>query len=202
MFDITLELVRGSSFDFGHALLSFVRLSFGGVVLGIVFGYIVNYLIKRILNNLVLEFNLTLVSAYLIFYAAEDSPLKVSGILSLVFLGLYMTISRRTAISVDSEAGVHHIWSYLGFLAETAIFCAAGVFIGTKLLDSNIFWQDYLKLLALWVLLQLIRFIAILTLWPILRKLGYGLSFKQLLVLTYGGLRGAVGLLLALVVDL
>ena len=61
MFDITLELVRGSSFDFGHALLSFVRLSFGGVVLGIVFGYIVNYLIKRILNNLVLEFNIRLI---------------------------------------------------------------------------------------------------------------------------------------------
>ena len=38
--------------------------------------------------------------------------------------------------------------------------------------------------------------------WVFLRKLGYGLSFKQLIVLTYGGLRGAVGLLLALVVDL
>lgn len=39
-------------------------------------------------------------------------------------------------------------------------------------------------------------------LFPALRKLGYGLSFKQLIVISYGGLRGAVGLLLALNVDL
>ncbi len=202
MFDILLELVKGDSFNFGTALLSFVRLSFGGVLLGILIGFIVNFIIKRILNNLVLEFNITFVSAYLIFYLAEDTPLKVSGILSLVFLGLYMTMTRRTGISIDSEEGVHHIWSYLGFLAETAIFCAAGVFIGTKLLSSDIFWQDYLKLLALWLCLQIVRFVAIIAMWPILRKIGYGLTFKQTLVLTYGGLRGAVGLVLALVVDL
>lgn len=105
-------------------------------------------------------------------------------------------------ISIESEAGVHHIWQYFGFLAETVIFTAAGVFIGTKLLSSNIIWQDYLKLLALWAGLQVIRFLAVLSMFAFLRKLGYGLSFKQLLVLAYGGLKGAVGLLLALVVDL
>lgn len=140
MFDITLELVLGEHFNFGNVMVSFVRLSFGGVLLGVIFGFIVNFLIKRILNNLVLEFNLTLVSAYLIFYLAEDSPLKVSGILSLVFLGLYMTMKGRMGISIEAEEGVHHIWSYLGFLAETTIFTAAGVFIGTKLLSSDIFW--------------------------------------------------------------
>ena len=105
-------------------------------------------------------------------------------------------------ISVESEAGVHHIWSYLGFVAETTIFTFAGVFIGTKLLSSDIFWQDYLKLLGLWAGLQVIRFLAILSMFVFLRKLGYGLSFKQLIVLSYGGVKGAVGLLLALVVDL
>ena len=180
----------------------FFRLSVGGVLLGVVFGFIVNFLIKRILNNLVFEFNLTLVSAYLVFFLAEDTPLKFSGLLSLVFMGLYLTMKGRMGISIESEAGVHHIWQYLGYVAETTIFTAAGVFIGTKLLSSDIFWHDYVKLLGLWIGLQVIRFLTILSMWVFLRKLGYGLSFKQLIVLAYGGLRGAVGLLLALVVDL
>ena len=53
MFDITLELVRGEHFNFGNVVLSFMRLSVGGVVLGIIFGFIVNLLTKRIFNNLV-----------------------------------------------------------------------------------------------------------------------------------------------------
>ena len=36
--------------------------------------------------------------------------------------------------------------------------------------------------------------------WPILSKLGYGMSFKQVVLCAYAGLRGAVGLSLALMV--
>lgn len=54
MFDITLELVLGEKFNFGNVMVSFIRLSFGGVLLGVIFGFVVNFLIRRILNNLVL----------------------------------------------------------------------------------------------------------------------------------------------------
>jgi NhaP-type Na+/H+ or K+/H+ antiporter len=36
--------------------------------------------------------------------------------------------------------------------------------------------------------------------WPILKKLGYGLSIQEVLVCSYAGLRGAVGMSLALMV--
>jgi NhaP-type Na+/H+ and K+/H+ antiporter len=36
--------------------------------------------------------------------------------------------------------------------------------------------------------------------WPILAKMGYGLTFNQVLLCTYAGLRGAVGMSLALMV--
>jgi len=35
---------------------------------------------------------------------------------------------------------------------------------------------------------------------PILKKCGYGVSMKEIVVMAYGGLRGAVGLCLALMV--
>ena len=57
-----------------------------------------------------------------------------------------------------------------------------------------------MKLLGIYVLLHFIRFAMILLFWPILRKIGYGMSFKQVVLCSYAGLRGAVGLCLALIV--
>lgn len=42
----------------------------------------------------------------------------------------------------------------------------------------------------------------VLLLYPILTRCGYGLSRREMIVLIYGGLRGAVGLALALIVTL
>ena len=47
---------------------------------------------------------------------------------------------------------------------------------------------------------HVIRFSMILLFWPILNRLGYGMSFQQVLLSSYAGLRGAVGLALALIV--
>jgi sodium/hydrogen exchanger 10/11 len=47
---------------------------------------------------------------------------------------------------------------------------------------------------------HVIRFSMIMLFWPLLNRLGYGMSFKQVLLGSYAGLRGAVGLALALIV--
>ena len=49
--------------------------------------------------------------------------------------------------------------------------------------------------------MHLIRFGINLLFWPILSRLGYGLTFNQLVLATYAGLRGAVGMSLALMVS-
>lgn len=49
---------------------------------------------------------------------------------------------------------------------------------------------------------QVFRALTIALLYPILVKLGYGLTLKDSIVMTWGGLRGAVGLALALIVEL
>jgi len=88
----------------------FLRLSLGGLVLGLVFGIILSWVLKYIHNDSVLECNSTIVCCYLVFYIAEGTPLHVSGILALVALGLYMTRGGKTNISVNSEASLHHVW--------------------------------------------------------------------------------------------
>jgi NhaP-type Na+/H+ or K+/H+ antiporter len=63
--------------------------------------------------------------AYLCFFVCEQMA-GASGILAIVVLGLYMTNRGKTRISVESEEMMHNLWSYIGYIAETAIFLLAG----------------------------------------------------------------------------
>jgi NhaP-type Na+/H+ or K+/H+ antiporter len=201
VFLVLLDIVEGQDFDLGGALLRFARLSLGGTALGLLGGLVVSAILKRIHNNSVLEVNTTIMSSYLIFFLAEFTALKVSGILAIVALGLYMSNTGKTRISASSEHAVHHVWSYLGFVAETIIFLLSGVIMGQRATNNPLVdWTDYLKLLASYVILHFIRFFMILLFWPLLSRLGYGMSFNQVLLCSYAGLRGAVGLSLALIV--
>lgn len=104
------------------------------------------------------------------FFAAEFTNLHVSGILALVALGLFMTKSGKTRISAESEHAVHHVWGFVGFVAETLIFILSGIIIGERATDDDnlIGYKDYLKLLGTYACLHVIRFLCILMFWPCL----------------------------------
>lgn len=204
MFSVTLELVKGKEPNAGEIIGQFCRLSFGGPALGIAFGMAASFWLRRIINNSILETNLTIFTAYLMFYTAEATVLHVSGILGLVCLGLYMTKEGRTKISSMSEETMHHIWSFLGYSCETLVFIFAGVIITLQVWEeeSVIGWADWLKCIALYFFLHIIRAGVIFAIkWP-MNKIGYGLGWREGIVLSYAGLRGAVSLLLALIVKL
>jgi NhaP-type Na+/H+ or K+/H+ antiporter len=65
------------------------------------------------MNNSILETNLTIMTAFLTFYAAEMWELDIGGILSLVAFGLYMTKVGKTTISQNSEETLHIVSQYL-----------------------------------------------------------------------------------------
>lgn len=55
----------------GEMFIKFVRLSGGGVILGLVGGYVMATIISRIKYNQVLEINATVSISYMVFYVAE-----------------------------------------------------------------------------------------------------------------------------------
>jgi hypothetical protein len=46
-----------------------------------------------------------------------------------------MTNKGKTKISVESEEMMHNLWSYIGFIAETAIFLLAGFIMAVELYE-------------------------------------------------------------------
>lgn len=61
-------------------------------------------------------------------------------------------------------------------------------------------WRDFGMAIAAFVILLIIRYICIFLFYPCLSRLGYGFTFNEAVLVSYGGLRGAVGLALAMVV--
>lgn len=50
--------------------------------------------------------------------------------------------------------------------------------------------------------LQVVRVVTVMMLYPILKHMGYGMTIKNSIVMIWAGLRGAIGLALAIIVDL
>ncbi|PIK43588.1 sperm-specific sodium proton exchanger [Apostichopus japonicus] len=176
--------------------INFVKAAFGGPLLGLLFGKITIWWLSYIFNDALVEITITLASTYLTFYTGE--AFRCSGVIAVVVLGLIVN-SEKTAISPEVEVFLHRFWEMLAYLANTLIFMLVGVLIVDKAL-ANVDAIDWFYVIALYVGINTIRFFVIAMFSPILRKLGYGLSWRNAVVLTWGGLRGAVGLAMALIV--
>jgi len=140
------------------------------------------------------------------FFLAETVAPKlgfqISGIMTLVALGLFMSAFGKTRIHADTEHAVHNVWSYVVYAAETIIFFLAGVIVGNNVLnDKNgyIRFSDYTRLLLLYLIINIVRYISLFIFAPIICKTGYGCTIRELVVIAWGGLRGAIGIFFAMI---
>jgi len=204
VFEVLLEMAEGKHVTFGHVAGFFARLSFGGPILGIIFAIFMSSWLGYLFNKPIMEVSVTFLVPYVLFYTAESSGLKVSGILALVALGLYMSGFGKTRISSESDHAVHAFWGLLGFVAETMIFLISGVIMGKRLLGSDsvveIEGRDWGMMFVLYISLHVVRGLMVLLFYKILQRYGYSFDWRKGIVLTYSGLRGAVGLVLAMIV--
>ena len=83
------------------------------------------------------------------------------------------------------------------------MFILSGILVGTKVFavaESNIVIDDFYKLLVLYLCIIVARFLSISLFMGVLPNLGYGLTWREVYVLTYGGVRGAIGISFSLIV--
>ena len=125
--------------------------------------------------------------------------LGVSGVLAVVVLGVTLS-AERTSISPEVEQFLHRFWEMLAYLANTLIFLIVGVVISEKAIKNSVA-NDYILMITLYCMINVIRAVVLGLFSPLLRRIGYGLSWRNGVVMVWGALRGAVGLALALVVS-
>jgi NhaP-type Na+/H+ or K+/H+ antiporter len=195
------KVCHAHSLDPGESIALFFRLGLGGVALGGTVGWFLQKSLSRVFNDPPTEVTLTVLAAFGVMLLAEGTIIEVSGVLSVVTLGLTMAAKGKYFISTCSQEVVENFWSMLGYLANTVIFFVSGLIVAARAAnDPDILAYSLWRGVVLWVLLHFVRGIMIILLWPVLSSGQYSFSVNQAVAVVYGGLRGAVGLTLALIV--
>lgn len=192
-------LTQGGEPDLGAAALDFVFKFAGGVAVGWVLGWLTALVVTPLRNQTLSEITLTVALAYLAFILGEHY-LHVSGVVAVVVAGLVMASAGRTRISPESWSGLEQVWSQLGFWANSLIFLFASMLVPPTLMNAK--WSHFALLGALIVAALLSRALVIFGILPVLGWIGASdrISNRYRTVMTWGGLRGAVSLALALAV--
>ncbi len=177
-------------------VVEFLKVAFGGALLGVVIGYITMSWVGKVFNDALVEISVMIAAAYLIFFIAEYF-LHVSGVLGVVSFGLIMAGNGRTKISPGVEHFLHEFWELAAFIANTLIFLIVGLVIAQQTVFLK---SDFLILIIVYVGIHVIRAFVIIVFFPAMKKVGYGIKKKETYILWWGALRGAIGLALALVV--
>lgn len=181
---------------------TFLRLSFGGLALGLSFGIAAGVIMRRMLNEFFLETNTLLVTAYLLYWVCEGTVLHVSGALALVAYGLYISAYGRTIISPEIEHRLELVFEIGARNVEALTFIIAGILIAdVAIYEANgLAMYDYFAVLIFFPLNYIIRAISLLAHYPLLRYTGYGINWKEFVTLTFAGIKGIISTTLALVI--
>lgn len=110
----------------------------------------------------------------MVYFISEyvNFGVKVSPILSVVSLSLTVAIYGKSRISKDSDHAIHTFWRYIEYSAETIIFLMAGIIVGEKVLSDDKMIEYYnFKLLGLYFLMMLSRFLSIVIFYPLLKRI-------------------------------
>jgi NhaP-type Na+/H+ or K+/H+ antiporter len=185
----------------------FARLALGGVALGTAFGLVTVWFVQRASHKTKPEDSttqllLTLCCAYLSFYVGEEIC-GVSGILTNVSAAL--VLSKYGWPSFCDSHAMHVVWHAFETIGNTLIFLLAGLIIGESIWEGHngsqiLGFRDWGYMFIFFGLMTAIRAGMILLAFPILQRTGYGTTFADAFFMTWGGLRGAIGLALAMIV--
>jgi NhaP-type Na+/H+ or K+/H+ antiporter len=195
-------LYKAQGVTFLGIIIKFLQLSVGGALWGAFACLVTIAWLRKLVKDEVLTIAITFMSCYLTFFIGEVY-LGVSGIIAIVALGILMAMFGKVRINHEVEHSVHVVWTYIQFTLETIIFVLTGGYIGYYTIasgESTIVYSDWIKMLVFYFIMTFARYAMIWIMKPLMDKSGYPVSSTDIIVLTWGGLRGAIALCLGLIV--
>lgn len=190
---VAVSATNGESFTISSAIIEFVRVFFGGLVVGALLGYLVSTVVLKNVDDHLIETATTVALAFGSFIIAEQ--FHVSGVLAVVAAGILVGNIGMKSTSPTTKITVNNFWEFLAFVVNSMVF----LLIGLEADLTQIQPQLSLVLVAI-IAVLLSRAIVV-----------YGLTWLHGLaaprnriptayrhVQYWGGLRGAISLALAL----
>lgn len=190
LFNLMLVIVATGQFNLAVSVLDFVRVSVGGIVVGLVLGWAISRLISRV-DDYLIETTLTTVLAFGSYLVAEE--LHFSGVLAVVAAGLINGNLGPQGMSPTTRIVIFNFWEYVAFLANSLVFLLIGLEVDVPALLAA--WHPIVWAIGAVILA---RVIVVYGLNLLSRRFAEPVSLRWQHVMSWGGLRGALSLALAL----
>jgi CPA1 family monovalent cation:H+ antiporter len=182
---------HGGSFDLLAGVVDFLRVSVGGLLIGVGLGWIIAQIIARV-DDYLIETMLTTVLAFGAYLVAER--FHVSGVLATVAAGIVTGNIGLRGMSPTTRIVLFNFWEFLAFVANSLVFLLIGLDVNLREIGANLI-PITIALFAVLLSRVLVAYgLTALTNSISANKVPF--SFQH--VLFWGGLRGAISLALAL----
>ena len=168
----------------------FLREAVGGVLLGTTLAFVIAKSVAR-LDDALIKITLTTIAAYGSFAIAEQ--LHLSGVVATVAAGMVLGSYPAFRALPENKAAVEFFWEYAAFALNSIVFLLMGFDVRLRDLYDAIV-PITVAYLAMIVVRSALVGIVTLTARPTSERLSRNCSF----IVSWGGLRGALAMVLAL----
>lgn len=195
LFVVILNMIQSNQpLDLGHALFQFLLVTGGGALVGGLCGYLINRLLRTIKNHLV-GVALTIILAFGSPFIAES--LHCSGIIAVVTAGLVLGAGKMSYMSSKSKETVTTFWKVIDIIVNSIIFLIIGLQLQVIGINNLL---EYKGLILVGIMAALISRILVVypTIWSCNRISKPSIPLVWNHVLFWGGLRGAIPIILML----
>ena len=200
---VAVAAAAAGTFSVGDAFVELLLVAGGGTIVGLAGGLAVAWLRRR-LNDELVEITVTLLTPYVLYIAAEQ--LGLSGILAAVVSGIYLGSRDFELTDPTTRLAAYGFWAVLVFILESILF----VLVGLQLpgIIDHLGDRSIGSLLAAGVLLSFVvmavRVAHHFTILEIDERIGgrRPIPWRERLVVSWSGMRGAVSLAVALAIPL
>ncbi len=190
-FTLSLALVTGKEVTTLELSLDFIRIVGIGAIIGTGIGLAVSQVIKQV-DEPMIEITLTTIAAYGSFIAAEH--FHYSGVIATVSAGMLCgNYGARVGMSPSTRAAVETFWEYVAFALNSIVFLLIGLEVDFQKLYSS--WR---AIVVAYLVVTFARGLIVFGVSSILRATREKIPWVWSLVLTWGGLRGGLSMVLVL----
>jgi CPA1 family monovalent cation:H+ antiporter len=188
---LILAFVGGEATSVGGLALRFFLVVCGGAAIGGAIAYVIVRVTRRV-NDPMIEITLTTIAAYGSFVLAED--LHLSGVIATVVAGLMLgTASRGNVFSTETRVTADAFWQYVAFALNSIVF----LLIGFEVRPAALLGSAAIIAIA-FIIVVVARLGVVVAVASMLRRTSERVPGSWIVLVTWGGLRGALAMVLAL----